>query len=120
MKNLAIIGSTGMLGKPVTKELINAGFDVTLLVRDVNKAKKIFGEKIKLVKGDLKDSTSLETLMKGQDGLYLNLSVEQKSKERDFLPEREGLMNILQAAKKTGIKRIGYLSSLWQAGCKSV
>jgi hypothetical protein len=32
MKKITVIGATGMIGIPVTKELINAGFDVTALV----------------------------------------------------------------------------------------
>lgn len=112
MKKIAIIGATGMLGQPVTKEFINAGFDVTLLVRDINKAKQIFGSTVRLVEGDLKDSNKLRQSLDGQDGLYLNLSVEQKSGKTDFQPERDGLDNILEAAKNSTVKRIGYLSSL--------
>lgn len=41
MKKIIVIGATGMLGKPVTKQLAHAGFDVTLLVRNINKAKNI-------------------------------------------------------------------------------
>ena len=33
---ILFIGATGMLGKPVAKELINSGFDVTLLARDID------------------------------------------------------------------------------------
>lgn len=112
MKKIAIIGATGMLGQPVTKEFINAGFDVTLLVRDINKAKQIFGSTVRLVEGDLKDTNKLKQSLDGQDGLYLNLSVEQKSGKTDFQPERDGLDNILEAAKNSTVKRIGYLSSL--------
>jgi len=42
----------------------------------------------------------------------LNLSVAQSSKKSEPQPEREGINNIIDAAKKTGIKRIVYLSSL--------
>jgi uncharacterized protein YbjT (DUF2867 family) len=112
MKKIAIIGSTGMLGQPVTKEFIKAGFEVTLLARDPEKTTRIFGDTIRTVAGDLKDLNSLKELMKGQDALYINLSVEQKSGIHDFQPEREGLANILEVLKESGIKRVGYLSSL--------
>ena len=114
MKKIAIIGATGMLGQPVTKAFIKAGFEVSLLVRDVAKAKELFGLNVRIVKGDLKDTNSLNQLLNGQDGLYLNLSVEQTSGIKDFQAEREGLKNILQVAKASNIKRVGYLSSLVQ------
>jgi uncharacterized protein YbjT (DUF2867 family) len=112
MKKIAIIGSTGMLGQPVTKAFISAGFDVTLLVRNADKANELFDSKVRIVKGDLKDTSSLKELLNGQDAVYLNLSVEQSSGINDFQAERDGLKNILQVAKASNIKRVGYLSSL--------
>jgi uncharacterized protein YbjT (DUF2867 family) len=114
MKKIAIIGSTGMLGQPITKAFINAGFEVTLLVRNADKAKTLFGSKVRIVKGDIKDAASLKELLTGQDAVYLNLSVEQSSGVNDFQAEREGLKNILQVSKASNIKRVGYLSSLVQ------
>ncbi len=111
---IAIIGSTGMIGQPVTKAFIIAGFDVTLLIRNANKAKQLFGSNVRILAGDLNDPKCLKELLSGQDAVYLNLSVEQSSGIKDFQPEREGLKNILQVAKISGIKRIGYLSSLVQ------
>ena len=114
MKKIAIIGSTGMLGQPVTNAFINAGFEVTLLVRNADKAKTLFGSKVRIVKGDLKDIQCLKELLTDQDAVYLNLSVEQSSGVNDFQAEREGLNNILQVANASNIKRVGYLSSLVQ------
>lgn len=34
IRNIAIIGATGMLGKPVTEELRKAGFHMTLFARN--------------------------------------------------------------------------------------
>ena len=100
-----------MLGKPVALELLRAGFPVTLLARDVEKMQKLF-PKIPIVKGDVFDITSLEAAMAGQEIVYLNLSVAQSSKKNEPQPEREGINNIIEAAKKTTVKRIVYLSSL--------
>lgn len=101
-----------MLGQPVTKEFIKAGFEVSLLVRNPEKAKEIFGPNVHFVKGDLKDVNSIKQLLNGQNALYLNLSVEPASGENDFQSERDGLDNMLKAAKNSTVKRIGYLSSL--------
>ena len=65
-----------------------------------------------VVKGDVFDIASLEAAMAGQEIVYLNLSVAQSSKKNEPQPEREGINNIIEAAKKTSIKRIVYLSSL--------
>jgi nucleoside-diphosphate-sugar epimerase len=111
MQKILFIGASGMLGKPVALELMRAGFPVTFLARDVEKMKKLFPNAA-VVKGDVFDIASLETAMAGQEIVYLNLSVAQSSKKTEPQPEREGINNILEAAKKTNIKRIVYLSSL--------
>ena len=111
MNKLLFIGGSGMLGKPVAKELIKAGTSVTLFARDVNRMKQLF-PRVDIVKGDVMDKASLEKTFAGHDTVYLNLSVLQSSKKNEPQPEREGLKNIIEAAQSAGIKRIGYLSSL--------
>lgn len=111
MQKILFIGASGMLGKPVALELIRSGFHLTLLARNVDKVEKLF-PKIPTVKGDVFDIHSLEAAMKGHEMVYLNLSVAQTSKKTDMQPEREGIKNVIEAAKKTGIKRIVYISSL--------
>jgi uncharacterized protein YbjT (DUF2867 family) len=114
MKKIAIIGSTGMLGQPVTKAFIDAGFEVSVLARNSDKATAMFGSNVRIIKGDLNDANNLTELLTGQDAVYLNLSVKQSSGVKDFQAEREGIKNIIQVAKAKNIKRIGYLSSLVQ------
>lgn len=111
MKRILIIGSTGMLGKPVTRQLLDAGFEVTLLARDPEKVKKVFPD-VKFAIGNVFDRKSLVAAFQGQDIVYINMSVSQSSVKTDVQPEREGVDNIIEASKEAGIKRIYYLSSL--------
>ena len=108
---ILFIGATGMLGKPVAEQLIQSGFDVTLLARDTAKAQTLF-PKAKVVKGDVFDKSTLLKAFAQMDAVYMNLSVEQSSKEKDPQAEREGIDNIISTAKETGIKKLAYLSSL--------
>ena len=111
MQKILFIGASGMLGKPVALELLRAGFQLTLLARDVEKMEKLFPN-TSIAKGDVFDIASLEAAMAGQEIVYLNLSIAQSSKKNEPQPEREGIKNIIEAAKKARIKRIVYLSSL--------
>jgi nucleoside-diphosphate-sugar epimerase len=112
MTKIAFIGATGMLGKPVATELLNAGFEVSALVRDPERSKRVLPEGIKLVKGDLKNSSDVDDFLKGKDMVYLSLSIKQNEPKNAWHSESEGMKIILAAAKKHNIKRIGYLSSL--------
>lgn len=113
IKKILVIGASGMIGKPVTKELIKAGFDVTLLARDPQKMHVLFPG-VKIVQGDVLDPMSLPTAFEGQEGVYINLQAKRGAVETSVLPEREGIANIIEAAKEAGIKKIAYLSSLVQ------
>ncbi|WP_080057102.1 SDR family oxidoreductase [Spirosoma aerolatum] len=109
--HIAIVGATGMLGQPVTRELIRAGFAVRLIARDVAKTKAMFPN-VDVVSANLRNVDALHNALAGIDTVYLNLSIRQDEKQSDFHTEAEGLQNLIRAAQSTGIKRIGYLSSI--------
>lgn len=111
MKKIAVIGATGLLGKPVTHALIAAGFEVTIIARDVEKARAIFRD-THILYGDLEDKMSLFEALRGQEAIYLSLHIPQSSNAKDFIAETDGLLHLLEAAKANNIQRIAYLSSL--------
>ncbi|MFY7909784.1 MAG: SDR family oxidoreductase, partial [Emticicia sp.] len=111
MKKILVVGSTGLLGKPVTHALAGAGFEVTVLVRDTILAEKLF-PKARILKGDLRNRNDVETAMQGQDAVFLSLSVKQTEKESEFHTEAEGIDLVIDVAKSLNIRRIAYLSSL--------
>ena len=108
---IAVIGATGMLGAPVTRELIGAGNRVCIIARDVAKAASCFPY-VEVLPGDLRDVERLARALAGIDTVYLNLSVRQTEKQTDFHTETDGLKNLLAAAKRAGVGRVAYLSSL--------
>lgn len=113
MKKILVIGASGMLGKPVTRELAKAGFTLTLLARYPYRMRELFPS-TRIVEGDVLDPMSLAPAMEGQDAVYINLQAPRGVSKSYHLPEREGINNILDTATYAGIKRIAYLSSLVQ------
>jgi hypothetical protein len=111
MKKILIIGSTGLLGKPVTNAFLAADFEITLLVRNKELAEKLF-PKAKIIEGNLRNRADIEKAMQNQDAVFLSLSVKQTEKESEFHTESEGLDLIIETAKRFNISRIAYLSSL--------
>jgi uncharacterized protein YbjT (DUF2867 family) len=100
-----------MIGIPVTRELVKAGFNVTALVRNPEKAKQIFPNGVNFIKGDIEDKNSILNSLKDADSLYINISTKPTDKEHKFNPEMQGIDNILDSVKKSNIKQIVYLSS---------
>lgn len=114
MKKIAIIGATGLLGRPVALAFANAGYEVHALVRDPGPARKEFAPAIRIFPGDLRNESDLRKFLQGHDYLHLNLSVKQQERPGDWHAESKGLQSILTVSKYAGIRRISYLSSLVQ------
>ncbi|MDR1503874.1 MAG: SDR family oxidoreductase [Prevotella sp.] len=109
MKKITVFGATGMLGEPVTEQLIKDGYDVTVLVRNIEKAQKRFPKGVRFFEGDLQDIKAVSNAVKDADGIYISLSNKNNSKK--FNAEKHGLANILQAAKEAQVKQAVFLSS---------
>jgi uncharacterized protein YbjT (DUF2867 family) len=114
IKRIAIIGATGMLGIPVTRALLDAGFEVTALARNPQAAESVLPAATNIVAADARDEASLRRGLAGYDGLYLNLSVSPNERRTDFHTEQQGLEHIITAAREAGIKRLAYLSAMIQ------
>ena len=95
VKNVLVIGGHGMLGKQVVNRLVEEGFNVRALARDVEKVKGILPEAVEVVKGDLHDAASITAAAEGIEAVYLNLSTGDPS--ADFRPELDGTMNVIKA-----------------------
>jgi len=112
IQTIAVVGSTGMLGTPVTKILKQQGYSVTAVARDMSKAQRKLGAEIYLLKGDLQDRASLRTAFADVDFVYLSLNTQPGEEKMDFKTEIDGIRNVIEAAKSARVKRIGHLSSL--------
>jgi len=111
MKKILVIGSTGLLGKPTTQQLIRKGYDVSLLTRNPGKTRQLFPNN-RIVEGDVFDQDNLRENFVGQEIVYINLSIAPTSTKKVLQPEREGINNIIAAARQSKVQRIAYLSSL--------
>lgn len=113
-RKITVIGGTGNLGAPVVKFLMNFGFEVKIIVRDTEKAIRIFGKapSITMVNADLTDVPALTRALSGTEYLYLNLGTNTMDVNSTFCPDREGVANILKAIDKQNIKQILMISGL--------
>lgn len=114
IRNLAVIGATGMLGLPVTRALADAGFKVTALVRKPADARAKLPPGVKVVAADVKDEKSLTNALSGMDAVYVSLSITNDQTSKDFWIESEGMKAIVSACRTAKVARVAYLSSVMQ------
>ncbi len=94
-----VIGASGMLAKPVIQHLDNAGFELRLFSRTVNKS--MFDKEYEIVNGDVFNTDDLDKAMSGCDAIHISLSM---------LNEALAAKSIVEAALKKKIKLISAIS----------
>lgn len=115
MKKVILFGATGNLGKHIAQELISKGYQLTVVVRDLKKAKGIFDDKTKLVIADVCNKSTLVDICQNQEIVVsaLGKSVSPNDKIKPGFEEVDftGNMNILKEAIKSNVKKFVYFSA---------
>lgn len=107
-KRIFITGATGFIGEKLTRQLAAEGHQVVALVRSAGKARQLAFPNIETLRGDLSDTTALREGMKGAEEVY-HLAAYASVWAKDDTFERvnvEGTVNVLNAAKEMGVRKI--------------
>ncbi len=116
--NTLVLGSTGLIGYNIVKILLNRGRNIRVLVRSPEKARSILGSMTagcEIVPGDITDTASLESAMKGCETVYHAAGMpEQWLPDNDMFRRvnTEGTRNVIEAARSSGVKRLIYTSTI--------
>ncbi|HSN23904.1 MAG TPA: NmrA family NAD(P)-binding protein [Methylomicrobium sp.] len=100
-KTILVIGGTGMLGGPVSYALKEAGFQVRVMTRDLQKARKAFENSFELFTGDPLDINCLEEALNGSYGVHISLPGEAEQRVAEM---------VAVVASKHGVERVSYIS----------
>jgi dihydroflavonol-4-reductase len=114
-----VTGATGFLGSHVARVLADNGADMRLLVRSSSNLRNIEGLRADRALGDLRDPASLEKAMAGCDVVF-HVAADYRLWVRDpnemYRSNVEGTRAILEAARKNGVRRVVYTSSVATIG----
>lgn len=114
-----VTGATGFLGSHVARVLGEQGAELRLLVRPTSNLKNLEGLKADTAVGDLRDAASLEKAMAGCDTVF-HVAADYRLWVRDpaemYRSNVGGTRAILEAARKIGVRRVVYTSSVGTIG----
>jgi len=111
MTNCLITGGAGFLGINLIRYLLEKGWNVTSFDKAVFKFEDV-ADSIKVVRGDIRDITSLRQAMAGMDVVIHTAAALPLDKKADILTtEVDGTRNVLEAAFEAGVKRVIHISS---------
>jgi dihydroflavonol-4-reductase len=117
-----VTGATGFLGAHVARVLAEQGAELRLLVRSTSDLRNIEGLKADRVTGDLRSAASLEKAVSGCDVVFhvaADYRLWVRDPEQMYRSNVEGTRALLEAARKNGVRRVVYTSSVATVGFTS-
>jgi len=115
MQKILLFGATGNLGKEIAKESKQQGYDLTVVVRNENKADQLKSITNCYVLADITDPYSLTGICNDFDIVISSLgkSVSPNDNSKPSFNDIDLIANsnILSEAKKSGVKKFVYISA---------
>lgn len=114
-----VTGASGFVGSALARKLVAAGHRVKVLLRPTSDHRNVEELPVEIAEGDLTDPDSLERALAGCDSLFhaaADYRLWTRNPEALYQSNVNGTLNIMQAALKSGVKRIVYTSSVATLG----
>lgn len=129
MKKVLITGASGYIGKHITLQLLNQGYEVRASVRNLSKSAEVISavepglvdkskldKRLTFVELDLEKDAGWDVALTGIDVLMHTASpfpiASPKDENELIRPAVEGTLRALRAAKSAGVKRVILTSSV--------
>jgi dihydroflavonol-4-reductase len=110
-----VTGANGFIGSAVIRQLVAAGYPVRALVRPGSARDNLAGLPVEVVTGDTTDPGRLDTALAGCRHL-VHVAADYRlwvpDPDRMYRINVEGTRNIMTAARRAGVERIVYTSSV--------
>jgi 2-alkyl-3-oxoalkanoate reductase len=125
---VAVIGSTGVLGRHLIPRLIERNHNVRAVVRNQERAKGFYQMGAEVISADILDPVGMVTATKGSDAvLHIATAIVQAATtiagprdaldwERNDRIRREGTINLLRAAENNKVQRYIQQSTIFIYG----
>jgi dihydroflavonol-4-reductase len=117
-----VTGATGFLGSHVARVLAEQGASLRLLVRSTSDLRNIADLNAERVQGDLRDPASIGKALVGCDALFhvaADYRLWVRDPEQMYRSNVDGTRGLIEAARKQGVRRIVYTSSVATMGFSS-
>jgi len=124
VKPVLVTGATGFLGWHIARRLLDRGERVRLLVRDAVRSATALRELAgaDIVRGDLRDAASMDRAVEGC-GVVYHVAADYRlwapRPEEMYRSNVDGTRNVLDAAKRKGVDRCVYTSTVGCIGMPS-
>jgi uncharacterized protein YbjT (DUF2867 family) len=99
-----VFGGTGQLGSAVVRELVAAGYPVTVFVRPASDRHRLDGLKLSYITGDILDAAQVKAAFDGNDIRTVVDATARGDADDEFYPT--AMRHIIAGAKAGGVQQI--------------
>lgn len=118
MTKVLLAGATGTLGSYLAKELLAKNFATTLIARNTNKLNNINAE---IVKAELTKPKTLKGVCENIDIVISSVGITRQKDKLTYMDvDFQANMNLLNEAKKSGVKKFIYISVINGEALKNI
>jgi len=111
MSKIIIAGATGYLGSHLVKELQSQKIPFQAIARNVKKLQKQGVNPEQVIKAEVTDPTTLNGQLKGTDVIISTVGITRQKDGLTYMDvDYQANMNLLNEAKKAGVKKFIYVS----------
>jgi uncharacterized protein YbjT (DUF2867 family) len=108
---IIVYGGTGFYGQKVVEKLVQKKQSVKVITRNSENARKIVGDKVELIQGDVTEKGTIEKSLRNVGAIIICLSAMSNKLIRKMKEiERDAVLEIMEQAKKENISRLVYMS----------
>jgi dihydroflavonol-4-reductase len=110
-----VTGASGFLGSHVARQLVARGDDVRILMRPSSTNRAVGDLSLEYVTGDLRDPASLERALAGVNRVFhvaADYRLWAKRSREIYESNFGGTKNLLEAAKRAGVEKFIYTSTV--------
>jgi uncharacterized protein YbjT (DUF2867 family) len=113
MAHLFIVGGNGVLGSATAKFFLKGGFNVSILVRDVNKAADLRKAGAKVHVGNITNPEDVKNIFNGADVVLAAVhGLLGRGKNKSENVDDAGHRRMIDEAKNSGVKQFIYTSAI--------
>jgi nucleoside-diphosphate-sugar epimerase len=112
-----VTGATGFIGSHLVDVLLGRGHEVVALVRDPRRLHDPHRERLTLAVGDLTRPETIDAATRGVDVVFHLAAAVRARTDADYeAVNARGTNAVLEAARRNGVRRLVYVSSLAAGG----
>lgn len=121
-ETVLVTGATGFIGSALCRELVARSYSVRALHRETSSLDSLKVLPVKRVIGDILEQETLVPALEGVDWVFHTAAVSDYWRRPELVLQTsvEGTSNVIQAASKSGVRRVVLTSSIGALGVPSV